>query len=97
MFFCLLSNGLPAYKTEPLSTMRIKQHDRSKNITFDIRKNNKFLIDSFIAQAIPIYNSLPSNIRLKTTSKASSKKELKEFLKNPKVTDMKDEIESIRL
>ena len=39
-----------------------------QKITFDIRKNNKFLTNSFIAQAIPIYNSLPSNIRLKTTS-----------------------------
>ena len=29
-FFRLLSNDLPAYKIEPLSTMRIKQHDRSK-------------------------------------------------------------------
>ena len=45
-----------------------------KKITFDIRKNNKFLTDSFIAQTIPIYNSLPSNIRRKTTSKASLKK-----------------------
>ena len=81
--------------------MRIKQHDRSKKLTFDIRKNNKFLTDSFIAQAIPIHNSLPSNIRLKTTWKASLKKELKEsfwkeFLKDPQVTDMKDDIESIR-
>ena len=69
-----------------------------KKVTFDIRKNNKFLTDSFIAQAIPIYNSLPSNIRLKTTSKASLKKEYfwKEFLKDPKVTDIKDDIESIR-
>ena len=58
--------------------MRIKQHDRSKK-TFDIRKNNKFLTESFIAQATPIYNSLPSNIRLKTTSKASLKEELKEY------------------
>ena len=100
-FIRLLSNDLPAYKIEPLSTMRIKQHDRSKKVTFDIRKNNKFLTDSFIAQAIPIYNSLPSNIRLKTTSKASLKKQLKEyfwkeFLKDPKVTDIKDDIESIR-
>ena len=77
-FIRLLSNDLPAYKIEPLSTMRIKQHDRSKKVTFDIRKN-KFLTDSFVAQAIPIYNSLPSNIRLKTTSKASLKKELKEY------------------
>ena len=59
-------------------------------------KNNKFLTDSFIAQAIPIYNSMLSNIRLKTTSEASLKKELKEFLKDPKITDMKDDIESIR-
>ena len=41
------------------------------------------------------------NIRLKTTSKASLKKQLKEyfwkeFLKDPKVTDIKDDIESIR-
>ena len=50
-----------------------------QKITFDKRKNNKFLTDSFIAQAIPIYNSLPSNIRRKTTSKASLKKELKEY------------------
>ena len=68
---------------------------------FDIRKNNKFLTDSFIAQDIPIYKSLPSNIRLKKTTKASLKRELKEyfwkeFLKGPKVTDMKDDIESIR-
>ena len=76
-FIRLLSNDLPAYKNEPLSTMRIKQHDRSKKVTFDIRKINKFLTDSFIAQAIPIYNSMPSNIRLKTTSKASLKKNLK--------------------
>ena len=100
-FFFLLSNDLPAYKNEPLSTMRIKQHDRSKKVMFDIRKNNKFLTDSFIAQAIPIYNSLLSNNRLKTTSKASLKKELKEyfwkeFLKDPKVTDIKEDIESIR-
>ena len=73
-FIRLLSNDLQAYKIEPLSTMRIKQHDSSKKVTFDIRKNNKLLTDSFIAQAIPIYNSLPSNIRLKTTSKASLKK-----------------------
>ena len=78
-FIRLLGNDLPAYKIEPLSTMRIKQHDRSKKVTFDIRKNNKFLTHSFIAQAIPIYNSLPSNIRLKTTSKASLKKELKDI------------------
>ena len=51
----------------------------SQKITFDIRNNNKFLTDSFIAQAIPIYNSLPSNMRLKTTSKASLMKELKEY------------------
>ena len=99
--FRLLSNVFPAYKIEPLSTMRIKQHDRSKKVTFDIRKNNKFLTDSFIAQAILIYNSLPSNIRLKTTSKASLKNELKEnfwkkFFKDPKETDMKNDIESIR-
>ena len=50
-----------------------------KKVTFDIRKKNNFLTDSFIAQAIPSYNSLPSNIRLKTTSKASLKKELKEY------------------
>ena len=75
-FIRLLSNDLPAYKIEPLSTMRIKQHDRSKKVTFDIRKNNKFSTDSFIAQAVPIFNSLPSNIRLKTTSKASLKKNL---------------------
>ena len=30
IFFCLLSNDLPANKIESLSTMRIKQHDRSK-------------------------------------------------------------------
>ena len=35
--------------------------------------NNKFLTDSFIAQAIPIYNSLLSNNSLKTTSKSSLK------------------------
>ena len=29
-FFRLLSNNLPAYKIKPLSTMRMKQHDRSK-------------------------------------------------------------------
>ena len=52
---------------------------KGQKITFDIRKNNKFLTDSFIAQAIPIYNILPSNIRLKTTTKASLKKELKEY------------------
>ena len=80
--------------------MRIKQNDRSKKVTFEIRKNCRFSTDSFIAQAIPIYNSLPSNIRLKTTSKASIKKELKEyfwkeFLKVPKVVDIKDDIESI--
>ena len=50
-------------------------------MTFDIRRNNKFLTDSFIAQAIPIYNSLPSNIRLKTTSKASLKNELREYFR----------------
>ena len=38
-----------------------------------------FLTASFIAQAIPIYNSLPFNFRLKTTPKASFKKELTEF------------------
>ena len=53
-FFPLLSNDLPAYKIEPLSTMRIKHHDRSKKVTFDRRKNNKLLTDSFIAPAIPI-------------------------------------------
>ena len=99
-FFRLLSIDLPPYKIEPLSTMRIKQHD-SKKITFHLRKNNKFLTDSFIVQAIPICNSLPSNIRRKTTSKASLKKELKEyfwkeFLKDPKVTDIKDDIECVR-
>ena len=30
-FFRLLSNDLPAYNIEALSTKRIKQHDRSKN------------------------------------------------------------------
>ena len=54
-------------------------------------KDNQFLTDSFITQAIPIYDSLPSNISLKTTSKASLKKLKeyfwKEFLKDPKVTD----------
>ena len=45
-----------------------------QKITIDIRKNNKFLTDSFIAQVIPTYNSLPSNIRLKTTSRASLRK-----------------------
>ena len=50
----LLNNDLPAYKIEPFSTMRMNQHDRSKKVTFDIRKKNKFLADSFIAQAIPI-------------------------------------------
>ena len=53
IFFRLLSNDLPAYKIEPLSNMRIKQHNRSKKITFDIRKNKKFSTNSFIAQAIP--------------------------------------------
>ena len=72
-----------------------------RKITFDIRKNNKFLTDSFIAQASPICISLPSNIRLNTTSKASLKKELREcfwkkFVKDPKVTDIKDDIESFR-
>ena len=38
--------------------MRIKQHYKSKKITYDIRKNNNVLTVSFIAQAIPIYNSL---------------------------------------
>ena len=79
-FFRLLSKDLPAYKIEPLSTMRTK-HDRSKKITL-VRMNNEFLTDSFIAQAIPIYNSLPSNIRLKTTSKNSLKKELNILGKN---------------
>ena len=46
-FFRLLTIELPAYKIELLSTMRIKQHDRSKK-TFDIRKNNKFLSDSLL-------------------------------------------------
>ena len=69
--------------------------------TLDIRKNNKFLTEFFIAQTIPNYNSLPSKISLKTTSKASLKKELKEYFwneifKDTKVTDMKDDIESIR-
>ena len=68
---------------------------------FDIKKNTKFLTESFIAQAIPFYNSLPSKISLKTTSKVPLKKELKEyfwkvFLKDPKVTDIKDGIECIR-
>ena len=63
--------------------------------------HNKFLTDSFVTQATIIYNSLPCNIRLKTTSKASLKKQLKDyfwkvFLKDPKITDMKDDIESIR-
>ena len=44
---------------------------------------------------------MSSNFRRKTTSKASLKKELneyfwKEFLKDPKVTDIKDDIGSIR-
>ena len=56
-------------------------------ITFDIRKNNKFLTDSFIAWAIPIYNSLPSNVRLKTTSKAFLKKELKEYIREEFLKD----------
>ena len=38
------------------------------------KKDNKFLTDYFIAQAIPIYNSLRTDIRLKTTSKSSIKK-----------------------
>ena len=80
--------------------MRKKTTRQVKKITSDVRKNNEFLTDSFIAQAIPIYNSLLSNIRLKTASKASLKKELKEyfwkkFLKDRKVIDMKDDIQSI--
>ena len=60
-----------------------------------MRQNNKFLTDSLIAQAIPIYNSLPSIIRLIRTSNASLRIKLKEyfrkeFLKDPKVTDIKD-------
>ena len=55
--------------------MRMKQYDRSKQATFDIKKNNKFLADSFVAQAIPIYNSFPSNV-IKTTSRASLKKRI---------------------
>ena len=74
---------------------------RGQKITFDIRNNSRVLTDSFIAQATPVYNSLSSNIGLKTTSKASLKKELKkkiwkQFLKDPKVTDMKDDLESVR-
>ena len=49
------------------------------------------------------FESCPGDIsiRLKTTSQASLKKELKKyfwkvFLKEPKVTDMKDDIKSIR-
>ena len=53
--------------------MRIKQHDRLKKVTFDKRKNSNFLTDSFFAQAIPVYSSLPSKIRLKTTTEASLK------------------------
>ena len=99
-FFRIFSKDLPAFKIENLSTMRTKQHYMSKK-TFDIRKNNKFLTDSFIARATPIYNSLPANIRRKATSKASLKKELKEyfrkeFLEDPKLTDIKDDIESIK-
>ena len=45
-----------------------------------MRKNNKFLTDSFIAQAIPYYDSLPPNIRLKTTSKNSLKRTESIFL-----------------
>ena len=52
-FFRLLSNDLPAYKIEPLYHEN-KTTWQVKKITFDIRKNNKFLTDSFIAQAIPI-------------------------------------------
>ena len=45
------------------------------------QKNNvrykKKITDSFSAQTIPIFNRLPFNIRLRTTSKASLKKEFK--------------------
>ena len=48
-----------------------------KEIAFGIR-NKKFLADSFVILAIPIYYSMPSKIRFKTTSNVSLKKELKE-------------------
>ena len=74
----------------------------SNKIRFDIRKKKKFLTYYFTAQANPIDNSLPSDNRLKTTSKAFLKIELKKFflernLKDPRVTDLKYDIESIRL
>ena len=75
-FLRLISNDLPAQNWTSLYHEN-KTTWQVKKITFDIRKNNKFLTDSFIVQAIPIYNSLPSNIRRKTTSKASLKKNWK--------------------
>ena len=53
IFFRLLSNDLPAYKIQPLSTMRIKHHERSRKITFDTRKNNTFLTDFLFAHHKP--------------------------------------------
>ena len=61
-----------------------------------------FITDSLIAQAIPIFNSLPLILDGRQHRKNFLlKKELKEyfwkeFLKDPKVTDIKDDIESIR-
>ena len=59
------------------------------------------MIENVSNSEVSISEVSNSNIRLKTTSKASLNKELKEyfwkeFLKDPKVTDMKNDIESIR-
>ena len=97
--------SLTQQRSSSIKNWTFLQHENK--ITWQAKKSNvrykkeQFLTDSFIEQAIPIYNSLPSNIRLKTASKASLKKELKEyfwkeFLKDPKVTDIKDDIESIK-
>ena len=76
-------SNLRANQNGFLSTMRIKQHDRSKKTTCDIRENIKFLADSFVAHTIPIYKSLLSNIRFQTKSRASRIKNWKnDFGKN---------------
>ena len=54
--------------------MRKKRHDRSKNVKFDIRKNKKFLADSFVAQVTQFVKNCRAKfliIRLETISRAS--------------------------
>ena len=77
IFLSLAQQRTSSIKDEFLSTIRIKQHDRSKKVALHIRKNNKFLADSFGAQCIPVYNSFLYNIILKSNIESVLAKSIK--------------------